>query len=363
MRQEFTEISAKQWDYIAKENLTPKEAVAFLKSGMQLRTFSDNLHRLYQGQDLEKRLVQQMISYAEFENGEAKPDSIRKKVQNWMKNKNVPTDREEIFRIAFALGFDEEKTETLLLRTVEQGIHYRNEREVIYAFSLRNHQSYETAVKCAEAFAARKGNGGENQNPMTRALKLEFEQLPPGEDIINFLLKNRTRLGSFHNTAYQYFMKMLKILVGDGEEEIYSMEYIADHYLRLSMPEGRKTTAYSDIQKMIKKYWPGVKSIKAMKNRTEDVTRKVLMLLYIVIGGSWGDTYDELDEEYISAEELLEEHSKRLGRMLTDCGMSPVDPRNPFDYLILYCLKPDGDDFMSERMEQIVQELFAEESV
>ena len=97
-----------------------------------------------------------------------------------------------------------------------------------------------------------------------------------------------------------------------------------------------------------------------MKNRTEDVSRKVLMLLYIVTGGSFEEAYDELDEEYISAEEVLEEHSKRLGRMLTDCGMSPVDPRNPFDYLVLYCLKPEGDDFMSERMEQMVQALFEE---
>ena len=62
MKQQFTEISAKQWDSIAKDNLIPKEVVAFLKSGMQLRSFSDNLHRLYQGEDLEKRLIQQMIA-------------------------------------------------------------------------------------------------------------------------------------------------------------------------------------------------------------------------------------------------------------------------------------------------------------
>lgn len=359
IRNQLTEISAKQWDYLTRESLSPKQAVAFLLSGLELRTFSDSLRKLYNGKDLEQRLVRKLTEYSAKDPKPAKEDSIRRKVQNWMKNKNIPSDREELFRIAFALELDEQQTETLLIRTVEQGIHYRNAREVVYAFSLRNHQSYETACTCTKAFEESRKGGGQEKAPVTGMLKMEFKNLPAGEDIMDFLLRHSSSFGNYHNTAYQYYMKMLELLTGGSmDEEVYSMEYVADHYLRMHMPLDKKTASYSDMQKVIKKYWPGVRSMKAMRSRTEDVSRKSLLLLYLITGGIWDMEYHEIDEEYLTSREVLEEHCRRINEIMEECGMSPMDPRNPFDYLVLYCLKPCGDDDMSGRMEQIVQELF-----
>jgi hypothetical protein len=73
----------------------------------------------------------------------------------------------------------------------------------------------------------------------------------------------------------------------------------------MGVPMERQLSDYSTIQKMVKKYWPGVRSIKAMKNRKEDVNRKTLILLYLVTGGVREETYNEEDEDYISAEKLL----------------------------------------------------------
>ena len=70
------------------------------------------------------------------------------------------------------------------------------------------------------------------------------------------------KMGDGHNTAYSYFMKMISILAGDDEEK-YSLEYIADNYLRLNVPVDKKTSAYSNAQKIVKKYWPGARNIKA----------------------------------------------------------------------------------------------------
>ena len=141
-------------------------------------------------------------------------------------------------------------------------------------------------------------------------------------------------------------------------EDAYSMEYIAENYLRLNMPLNKKTTGYSNAQKIVKKYWPGTRSIKAMKARTEDVNRKTLLLLYIATGGIWEENYQEIDETYVSPDEFLEAHCKRMNHMLEACGMSPMDSRNMFDYLVLYCLRPEHTVFMSERMEELLAELF-----
>lgn len=356
----MTVVSARQWDFIAKECQTSKEAVDFLKSGMRLRTFSDMIGRLYPGEDLESRLTDSFFTFGEADADVVQRDSIRRKVQNWLHNRNLPTDREDVFRIAFALELDEKQTDWLLAQIFDAGIHYRNEKEIIYAFSLRNHQSYEKAAACLKTFAERKSLSDTTGNVVTKLLKMEFEQLPPGEDIMNFMMKHSESFGKNHNTAYQYFIQMLDLLTGETSgEEVYSVEYITKLYLRMNMPEDKKVSGYSDIQRMVKKYWPGVRNIKEMKNRKEDVTRKVLLLLYIVTGGVWMESYDELDEAYVTSEEMLIEHCRRINKMLEDCGMRYMDTRNPFDYLVLFCLKSEPTEFMSEKMQQMVEELFA----
>ena len=115
-----------------------------------------------------------------------------------------------------------------------------------------------------------------------------------------------------------------------------------------------------EIQKIVKKYWPGARAIKAMKSRSEDVNRKTLLLLYIVTGGMSDETYNEIDEYYSGSEEFLEYHCKKMNRMLKECGMSRIDPRNIFDYLVMYCLRPEEEIFMSDRMALLMSEIFEE---
>ena len=145
----------------------------------------------------------------------------------------------------------------------------------------------------------------------------------------------------------------------EGEDK-YSMEDIADTYLRLNVPLDKKTSGYGNVQKIVKKYWPGARAVKAMKSRSEEVNRKTLLLLYIVTGGMADEEYDESDETYTSSEEFLEYHCKNMNHMLRDFGMSRMDPRNIFDYLVLYCLRPEEDIFMSDRMAILMSEIFEE---
>lgn len=361
----MTAISSRQWDFITQENLSAKEAVAFLLNGMQLRTFRDNLQAYYPGDDLEERIMdgiyQCTLLYDEHPEL-VKKDSIRRKIRNWMNNKNLPSSREEIFQICFVLELDEFSSDLLMKRLVDQGIHYRDSREMIYAYCLKHRLGYANALRLVSDFKNRGGSEGGSSEPMTQIFKLGLQEIHAEEDLISFMLSHSQNLGSRRNTAYEYFCRMLSLLSDDdiSEDEIFSMEYIADSYLRMNMPLDKKTSGYSTIQKTIKKYWPGSRSIKAMKSRSEEVNRKVLLLLYLVTGGVWENKYNELDEEYIEPAEFLEAHCKRMNHMLTECGMAKIDPRNAFDYLILFSLRPEGDSFMSDRMAEIIKEIFEE---
>lgn len=129
----LTEVSAKQWDYVTQDNLTAREAVAFLLNGMQLRTFRDILRQVCGSDTLEQQLVSGLCAM----DGTAQPDSIRRKVRNWMNGKALPTEREDVFQICFALSLELEQSDRLLTLLTDQGIHYRNIREVCLAYCLR----------------------------------------------------------------------------------------------------------------------------------------------------------------------------------------------------------------------------------
>lgn len=353
--QNLTEISAYQLEFVSRENLTPREAVAFLRSGMQLRSFRDILRQVCGTENVEKQLVSGLLS----QDPSQQPDSVRRKVRNWMNGKSLPTEREDVFRICFALELELSGAERMLTLLTEQGIHYRNLREMVYAYCLRWKLGYHHALHLASQFDKGAAPGGRKE-PVTQLIQQEFQKVKAEEDLFSFIMRHREDLGTTHNTAYSYFCKMLELLTGenmDGEEQ-YAMEYVADTYLRMNVPQEKNTSRYSDIQKLVKKYWPGPRSIKAMKSRGEDVTRKTLLLMYLVTGGVWDGDYDELDEAYIQPREFMEEHCRRMNEMLQKCGMMTIDPRNVFDYLVLFCLRPEDEQFMSDRMAALAAEIF-----
>ncbi len=353
----FTEVSARQWDFVTQQNLTAQEAVAFLLNGMRVRSFQEILFQVCGTSDLEKRLVHALCAMLPG----VQPASIRRKVRNWYSGKAMPTEREDVFQVCFALNLDPARAGKLLTLLTEQDIHYRNPREMVYAYALRYHLGYGYACHLAAQFAPQKeAPYSGSQEPVSQLIHQEFQSVRAEEDLFSFILRHRAQLGTTHNTAYSYFCKMLTLLTGEdlaGEEQ-YSMEYVADTYLRLNVPKDKKTGNYSDIQKMVKKYWPGPRSIKAMKSRQEDVNRKTLLLMYLVTGGVWEQDYDELDEAYIQPKEFLETHCQRMNKMLHECGMGPIDPRNVFDYLVLYCLRPEDTLYMSDRMAALAAEIF-----
>lgn len=339
----ITERSQKHLDVAMSKELTPEEIVAFFSSDFEIRTFSDVISRLYTKEDLEERLIEAVGS--------------DRTVKNWLHDRNLPASRESAFQIAFALGLDEIGANELFLYLFGEGIHYRNETELIYAFALKNNQSYEAAKMTAAAFRDRGKYQEENGEPVTNVIRTAFTDVSSGEDLIAFILSHNMDFGRRRNTAYRYFMEMLSYLKG-GEDDACSVEYITECYLRMGMPENRKTQQYDALQRMIKKYWPGLRSIKAMKNRKEDVSRKTLLLLYIVTGGIEKDDYDEMDEEYTTDADILLAHCRKLRKMMQDCNMRYLDPRNPFDFLVLYSLNAGREGLMSERMEEIIRRIF-----
>lgn len=340
----------------------------FFNGKVEDLSFAALLERVYQGDEpLRKRLIRKLNQYE----GGAEPDSVSRNVRNWLSGQSRPQNREDLFKICFALALGEEQAQQVLCAATENGLHYRSLQELTYTFCLRENMDYPQA--CALMVELTQSGGladsktegyGEKRNtlPITLSVRDEFKHVETTEQFRDFIKRYCMRLGNFHNTAYRKFSLMLRRLLDCGEKEIwegapkekaYGIERVVKEYLRLGVPYEKKTSSKTRLQREIKRHWPSPKSVQEMYARKRDVDRKTLMLLYLATEGMDTETKEAV---------FLEEHYRRLDLMLSACGMASLDMHRPFDYLVIQSLHVSGeDDFMSQRMRRLLCGLFREE--
>lgn len=358
MRIELTQQSGLEVNSLSAADMTPAMAAQYLNGNIHIRGFYESLRRLYPGSDLQERLTRAVTGPGDD------PKSAARRVRNWVQGKNTPTNREDLFRIAFALGLNEEQTSQLLGLCTDYGIHYRNGRELTYAYCLRRGLAYEEAVKLYASLPDPGRNTPGTASHATRQIVSVFANVKDDTEFIKLYEAYLNDFGTLHQRAYEYFDRYFQTLTTpEGGEEHYSIEKAMETYLSLHMPSGSRRSDYTVFQKMLKQGWPNATSLKNIRARREDVPRKLLLLLYIITENVVDEAYDEMDEEYLSPEELFEEHWWRVNLMLRDCGMPTLDPRNVYDWLVLYSLNSavHQDEAMSHRMEAVIMAMFSEQ--
>ncbi len=368
MEIQLTERAAAEYDILRSSSMTPEMASKYLQDGnIVLRTFADTLREQYVYPNLQSRLITSFCAYEP----DASPQAITKKITNWVKGKNEPSSREDIFRIAFALDFTEKQTSFLLGQCTEYGIHYRDGRDIIYSWFLRNDYGYADARSFYESLPPipqpdvfpLAADGNESNSHITKNMQSEFYAIHEPGSLRDAYIRNMPKFGRLHVRAYQYFEKYLRQLTHPQNnytgttEANYSIETVMDYYLSLHMPGSRNRSRYTTVQKLLKKNWPNATALKNICAHRADVPRKLILILYVVTENILDDD-DEVYED-LSLQERLEKHWWMLDAILSDCGMPTLDPRNVMDWLILYALTADDDESASERMSSVIDDMFS----
>lgn len=363
----LTRTSAKEFNRIGMGTMTPAEAASYLRSGeFPLRSFRDMLRAVYPGQDIQERLV---AGFMEDQPKAAKP-SVQRKVRNWLSGQNTPTSREDVFRIAFSLGLTEANTTQLLGYCTDYGIHYRDGHDAVYVWFLRRGRPYAEAkaffatLPPVPVLSEEIPKYGDH---LTRDLQYEFYRPATTEDLRQWYIRSLNKFGSLHLRAYGYFNAYLNLLIcptsawGVPEEPAYSIETVMETYLTMNMRAGKKRSQYDLVQRLVRRDWPNSTALTNIRNRKEDVPRKLILLLYIITGNQLNNNQGYY-MEYASPKEHLSDHWVVLNSILLDCGMPTLDPRNPTDWLVLFALAAEEDEPMSDRMAQTIEELFKSET-
>ncbi len=395
MNNKMTVVSKQLYNQAISRSMTASEAIDFLEKEAKMRTLREKLERFSHGQELKSTLVQGLMQNHANQNKE----SVERRVRGWLNNpKNQTLRKKDAIELCFILKLSVEEADALVALISEEGLHWRNPDEIVYIFALKQGMDYSEAQKLNDEMAGILSGVAESGTPaedsFTPLIRSEVTALRTREELIDYLTGAVSRLGRYHNNAYRLFMEMMNALENplpdEGEEnaglfekeelmrEELTIRDILREYLyeknvlyakgliqadkkkdKKSPRSGEERLVFTVIQEEVSRSWPDETTISKMKSRKADVTRKVLILLFLATEQEPEE--DEEDADYaLSKEEIFETLYQCLNDLLLQCGFMPLDPRSPFDWLILYCICAVDMFDMNIRMKTVFKEMFGE---
>ncbi len=296
----------------------------------------------------------------------AQRDSIRRKVALWLGDKNAPEDRTTLIQLCFAMRLNELDAQNFLASAGGGCLHRRNPEELTYLYALRMGLDYEQSQRMlARVRQIMARAGGPAEDCLTHSISQRFDLVRTEEDFYRFIEQNRMSLGMLHNTAYAYYCRYMRVLTNPTgaldtvTEEAYTVRDVVDMYLRVAPGEPAQEMGRDMLRKTLLKHWPNESSLSRIAGRQMDVPRKVLTLLFLITDGAEDEPEDELIDENRGPRRMFIDRYQRVNAMLDACGYSALDPRNPFDWLALYCMYVGEDGDVSERMRSVLADIFA----
>ena len=389
MNNNMTAISQKMYDQAAAGQLTVREAVDFLEKEMQMRTLREKFEKFFHGQNLKETLVRGLLRNHPDRDG----DFAERRVNDWLNNPaNQTLEKGEAIEQCFVMGLSAEEADAFVTAVCEEGLHWRNSDEVVYIFALQQGMGYGEAEELNEEMKGILSRAKQRQvlaeDSFTSVIRQEVSVLSTKEELAEYLAGAVSRLGEFHNRAYSLFMDMLeklehpKLCETEERAELFEPEkltirdIIQEYFYESNVLYARERSylgkrrgrtlseenefILTEVKKKISDHWPNEKTLARMKARETDVTRKALILLFLATDeGPAADDEEDVESTW-SAEEVFEDLYQRLNDMLLQCNFMQLDPRSPFDWLILYCICVEDMFDVDVRMKAVFKEMFGE---
>ncbi len=408
----MTELTWKMFESATSICSVEQAAQALLKTGC-FRTLGDTLKSYSGCDDPKSKLVNGWMELHPSENR----DSVDKKVRNWLSGRTTSISKQDAFQLSIIMGLTLEETDSFLKQSCGEGIHWRNPEDIIWGYGILHRKGYAQICAMLDKYNAipKLPVTEEATDVFTAEVKAKLEPvLFQSEDaLLDWLSWEQASLGSCHNTACRLFDKYMNLLERAGQTEnqiqrareksrktrydenafvdllkqsgktdaeintilkqkksagfddkITSRDILETYLYRNLVPVSRRSaqkekTAFSAIQNSLRANWPDETTISRMRKRQQTVTRKVLILLFLATNGSNTEfEEDDEDEALETRDEIFQDIYTRLNLLLQSCGFSVLDPRTPFDWMVLYCICVDDLWEVDQRLTDMLTAMF-----
>ena len=398
------------------EMLSIDDALHFLEQELKTRSLRSMLDKFAKKMD-EKSLRDLLVSGLLKDHPGMKKESVDKRVRGWLNPKSAHSlYKADAIEAAFILSLPLPEADEFVTMISGEHLHWRSVKEIVYIYALQNGLAYPEAAaletrmqEYLDSTSVKEKKIEELQEAdLTEHLRTQIEALHTEEELRDFLSRESGRLGELHNQAYLLFSSMLDKLMTPVSEEEAAIRQVEKEKLTIRdilceylfqdivlEAKGRAVMSkklvkkgeisresqfiLSRIQKDISDEWPEETTLSKMRSRKKDVTRKTLILLFLAsYSGEDGiaqdrpeedkayadDDFDDLsfpEDEELTKEDVFLDTRDRIDFMLSLCGFSALDPRSPFDWLILYCMCAEDLLDMDDRMRGMFMQMFGEQ--
>lgn len=364
---EYTFLTQQAYEQALVSSMEPKQAVEWILHAAVFRTLPERLLRYYDGSADDMKSVLR-DGYFSVHTDRKERDSLRKNITNWFTVVRGIDDRlisrPYAIEMCLILRLSLERADELLRTVAGMSIRYRDAEESVAAYALN---SGFTLAAYRQLLDRLRAEGllepADSQTPKTYTPLLEsvVAGLRTEEELRAYLMQNRASFGTEHRTAHARFTEMLGVLLDEGTNATVS-ELVEQNLYRRFLT---KTPKLADLARSIHAGWPDESQISRMRAGDVHVSRKVLILTYLASGGGIS-TLPRDDDEAYWAERLDDEPGDadfeslrmQLNALLVECGFAPLDPRQPFDWMVLFGIAT-GDLFdLDNRFEAVLKGIF-----
>lgn len=361
--------------------------IRFLYDDFPIRTVKEELER-----EIELRADELEVTHEEV------IKVLKKKcgdvnVSNWLGGKAKAFTKDSAIKIAFAMQMSASKASWFLKQSCGlDGLYMRDIKDVIYSFCLNAKMEYSLAEDLIEKYKGEVNNP--NPDPVvsevigeriTTFLEKSVVKASTINELDDFIIRNLAYFGTFRRKSYECFRELYDeickteksfnvIREGTVSAEEPNIEEIFEQIsMKIPSLRGRKSII-SDVLKKIAEDAISRTTISEIVNKNAlragkkitEVKRKHLLLMWLWVKSGTPDFF-----EYPNIQTAFDECVRVINDdLLEPCGMPRLDPRNPFDWIILNALnyayfsgtdeEDEEDDIDTiERIKAIMERLFS----
>ena len=287
----------------------------------------------------------------------------RQTVTNWL-TKGAPSGdarcRENIYRLCFALEFNEKATERFFIKAyLEKPYNYKNINESVYYFCLKNGLGYGNA----ERIIARINEAPDEDNPFpetdTVQIGSAIASVRTENALVRYLVENRAGFMAQNVTATNKVLYLIEknIEIANRELERYGekprvknadslLSAIYGYRVRNKSAQAQSISK-SRLPKQVKTNFPQSQQLRNIKDGkgTFDSVRKALAVMEFY--NYFGNVFVNGSNKTTQA--LFEDFVDEFNGVLAQCGYVQAYWRNPFDWIIGHCASHETplDEFRS----------------
>lgn len=368
---EYTFLTQQAYEQALVSGMEPQQAVEWILHAAVFRTLPERLLKYYDGSADDMKSVLR-DGYFSVHTDRKERDSLRKNIANWFTTVRGIDDRlisrPYAIEMCLILHLSLERADELLRTVAGMSIRYRDAEESVAAYAINSGltlAAYRQLLDRLRAEGLLEPADSQTPQTYTPLLGSVVVGLRTEEELRAYLVQNRASFGTEHRTAHARFTEMLGVLLDEGTNATVS-ELVEQNLYRRFLT---KTPKLADLARSIHAGWPDESQISRMRAGEVHVSRKVLILTYLASGGGIS-TLPRDDDEAYWAEHMddepgdadFESMRMQLNALLVECGFAPLDPRRPFDWMVLFGIAT-GDLFdLDNRFEAVLKGIFGSDS-